>query len=68
MDNKEKIAAEFAMFMVRKEMEFLPKENQEKINECSKKLTDLINEYGDNGIIALALVGTEFQLKALGVV
>ena len=37
----------------------LPQDEQEKVKECHEKLKALIDEYGDCGCIALALLGTE---------
>lgn len=35
--------------------------DREKIEECAAKIRAVLAEYGDNGIIAIALVGTELE-------
>ena len=35
----------------------LPKETQDKVSECYGKLQDYLREYGEEGKIALALLG-----------
>lgn len=34
---------------------------QEKVKECAEKLRSVIVEYGDHGLLALALVGIELS-------
>jgi hypothetical protein len=41
----------------------MPKDTQAKIHECADKLRAAIAEYGENGTVAMALVGAEEQVK-----
>lgn len=39
----------------------LPKEQQDTINACKQELNAILERYGDEGLIAFALVGIERQ-------
>ena len=57
-------AEEVVLTMIRGVISELPAEEQAKVKECAGKLRATIEEYGDTGMFAMALVGAEMQAKA----
>jgi len=47
------------ILMLKGAISMMSPEDQAAINECVTKLNELVDIYGDNGPIALALVGLE---------
>lgn len=42
----------------------LPEMERHKAEECARKIRQLVEEYGDWGILAVTLIGAELQVKA----
>lgn len=42
----------------------LPEEERKKTEECVQKIRELVDKYGDWGILAVTLIGAELQVKA----
>jgi hypothetical protein len=56
-------AEQVVLTMIRGVIAELPTEQQAQVKECADKLRAAIAEYGENGTVAMALVGAEEQLK-----
>jgi hypothetical protein len=54
---------EVVVTMIRGIISEMPKDEQTKVHECAAKLRETIAEYGENGTVAMALVGAEEQVK-----
>ena len=54
---------EIVLTMIRGVIAGLPEEQQRKISECAEKIRTLVAEYGDDGTVAMGLVGAELQTK-----
>lgn len=50
-----------ALLMIKGLISEFPEEDRKKVEECAAKLRAAIEEYGDQGLVALALVGIENQ-------
>ena len=45
----------------------MPKETQDKIKQAVQEIVATIEEFGEEGLIALALVGGEYESKGMKV-
>lgn len=55
---------EQTLYTVRGFIGSLPTENQEEIQACYRQLKKLIEGCGDNGRLAMALLGAELSVEA----
>lgn len=51
------------LYMLRGVIDEAPAEDKQKIGEAAEKIRVVIAEYGDNGKIAVALVGAEITAE-----
>lgn len=42
----------------------LPDEDRAKMNNCEAELREIINRYGDIGLLAVSFIGAELALRA----
>lgn len=55
---------EAAHYMIRGIIADLPEDEIKQTEECKQKLTSIMEEYGDQGILALSLLGAELAVRA----
>lgn len=51
--------------LIRGEIAGLPKDDQDKVHAAAQQLRDVIKAAGDNGVMAMALVGAELQVMVI---